>query len=542
MATTVVKTIGTGGDYTTLQAWEDACPASLVAVDQVWQGKVKNQEFSSASSLLTISGTTVDATRYVELTTDTGASFVDNASVRTNALRYNEANGAAIRMTGAWTSAINVNQSYTRISKIQVNTTSNTSYPFACGVSGGVSSCDINQCIFEGYSNGGVISLSGGHSLRNSLVVQKRATSAQYIAQLNSSNTYNCTFVSLVSTATNGFYAQYGTGTIKNCYIGGATTLRTGSTTETYTNNATSIASPPAGWTGSVALSTANFENVTSGTHDLRLKAGSALIDAGATESTYAPNDISGTARSGTWDIGAWEVSSGSALNITGTLGTATASGFVTTVDQQRAIAATLGAATASGYPATVDQQRIISASLGVAAASGLSASIDQQKSISASLGQADASGFPATVDFSGALNISATTGTASASGFIAVVDQQITIAASVGAAAADGFTASIQSGAPLFTSEELAFLLAYMQENLVIPTAAEIADAVWTKVLESGLTAAQMQRIQIAALAGTSEKTGSTIIFKGVDGTTDRIIGSFDAEHNRTGALLNGN
>ena len=58
MATTVVKTIGTGGDYSTLQSWEDACPADLVSADQIWQGRVKNQEFSSASSLLNVKNPT----------------------------------------------------------------------------------------------------------------------------------------------------------------------------------------------------------------------------------------------------------------------------------------------------------------------------------------------------------------------------------------------------------------------------------------------------------------------------------------------------
>lgn len=59
--------------------------------------------------------------------------------------------------------------------------------------------------------------------------------------------------------------------------------------------------------------------------------------------------------------------------------------------------------------------------------------------------------------------------------------------------------------------------------------------------IVEGTLTLKDVQRITLAALAGTSEKTGSTIVFKGLDGTTDRIIGSFDAENNRTGAILNG-
>jgi len=67
------------------------------------------------------------------------------------------------------------------------------------------------------------------------------------------------------------------------------------------------------------------------------------------------------------------------------------------------------------------------------------------------------------------------------------------------------------------------------------------LADAVWQRAIEAGYSAEELMRIISAALAGTSEKAGSTITFKGVDGTTDRIIGSFDAEHNRTGAILDG-
>ena len=38
MPTTTTKTIGSTGDYSTLQAWEDACPANLVTADEIWRG------------------------------------------------------------------------------------------------------------------------------------------------------------------------------------------------------------------------------------------------------------------------------------------------------------------------------------------------------------------------------------------------------------------------------------------------------------------------------------------------------------------------
>ena len=314
MATTVVKTIGTGGDYSTLQAWEDACPANLVSADQIWQGKVKNQVFSASGTLLTISGTTVDSTHYVELTTDTGASFLDNASVRTNALRYNESNGAAIKITGAWANAVIISQNYTRISKLQFAGTSTgggARAPLDIGNAGAAANCDVDSCIFESYSAGvsgvaiGSVSIYGANTIRNSLVIQRKNSNTALIAQLSAgASAYNCTFASIGGTVDSGLFAQYGSGILKNVYVGGATAPKSGSASFTITTCHTSATA--SGWT-TTAQSTSTFENITDGTHDFRLKTGSGLIDVGTTDSTNAANDISGTARSGAYDVGAWE-------------------------------------------------------------------------------------------------------------------------------------------------------------------------------------------------------------------------------------------
>ena len=91
----------TGRDYSTLQAWEDACPANLVTDGNIWRGECYNDsEFSSSGTLVTIAGITTDATHYVELTTATGHSFQDHADVRTNALKYNQSNGVGLKTTG----------------------------------------------------------------------------------------------------------------------------------------------------------------------------------------------------------------------------------------------------------------------------------------------------------------------------------------------------------------------------------------------------------------------------------------------------------
>ena len=306
MATTVVKTIGTGGDYSTLQAWEDACPANLVSADQIWQGQCKNQEFVVSGTVLTISGTTVDATHYVELTTEAGASFVDHADKATNALRYNTANGAALRGSGAWVSSFAINQQYTRISKLQFSNSFNGSGSgLTIFAESGLTWFD--RCIVEGHGRSitGVFDLYGaGSVVSNCVLIQKNNLNTATIAQIGGASAYNVTLAALGTTADIGIKVLYGA-TLTNVYVGNAAT--TFSSANTATNCYTSQSSPPAGWTNA-AFSTATFENVTSGTHDLRLKAGSALINAGANSATYSPTDIIGTARtSGAYDVGAWE-------------------------------------------------------------------------------------------------------------------------------------------------------------------------------------------------------------------------------------------
>ena len=91
-----------------------------------------------------------------------------------------------------------------------------------------------------------------------------------------------------------------------------------------------------------------------------------------------------------------------------------------------------------------------------------------------------------------------------------------------------------VTTGGSALTAEENAKLMS-------LPNASTNAATLASYVIESGYSVEEMLRIALAALAGTSNKAGNTITFKGIDGATDRIVGSFDAENNRTGAVLNG-
>lgn len=151
---------------------------------------------------------------------------------------------------------------------------------------------------------------------------------------------------------------------------------------------------------------------------------------------------------------------------ISGTVGSATASGLPFLFSDGAAIAAQLGSASAAGLAAaitSVDQQIAgswtpavlqrfwilsgavdvrIDATVGAAAAAGPAASITGAQSIGATVGSATASGLPATA--TGAQVIDAAVGTATATAPAASISLTFIVNGSVGAAAAQGLTADV--------------------------------------------------------------------------------------------------
>ncbi|MCC6193748.1 MAG: hypothetical protein IT518_04695 [Burkholderiales bacterium] len=311
MPSIVTKTIGTGGDYTTLQSWEDAAPANLVTADQVWRGEVLNSLSGSTSILLTISGGTTDATRYKELTATAGASFVDNANVRTNALRANSANGVLISGSPSYTHLVYVTEQNVHISRLQFHTTNSDSYrALAVTGSGGF----VEQCIIETSSNSNsnrqTFEING--EAHNCLIVNRAASGSNGIVRFDNSNgtLRNCTIVAVNGTLTEAFNNNYRTITLINVAVFGTTKANAPNGTTNKTNCYTSAGSNNTGWsTTTYDTSTGSgFENISSGTHDLRIKSTSVLKDAGNNDSNITV-DISGFTRS-THDVGAWEYGS----------------------------------------------------------------------------------------------------------------------------------------------------------------------------------------------------------------------------------------
>jgi hypothetical protein len=317
MPTTITKTIGVGKDYASINAWvagaASTYPSGLVAADVIWKG-VLYKEGSGTNNEWVITATTTsytltcDATRYYLLEAAPGQSFTDNASKLTNALRYNNANGVSIAVSIAYVWLFNIDASARLIVRgIQIkNSTSQ--------VSVGLGRAFFENCIL--FANGPSLIFGTGASATNSLLYMSASGS---IVNANSySNNYlrNCMLIGSGG-ATNAFtLGNYSSGSIiKNCAIFGFATgivnvaARIDTTNSTY--NATDLAS--FGWTGTgniVSKTFANqFQSITGGSEDFRVKAGADLINAGTRDQTYTNDlDIVGSARSTTTPtIGAWE-------------------------------------------------------------------------------------------------------------------------------------------------------------------------------------------------------------------------------------------
>lgn len=315
MPTTVTKSIGTSSrDYSTLQSWEDACPANLVSADQIWKGECYNDSEFSAG--VTISGQTTDSTRYVWLTAAAGQSFQDNANVRTNALAYSVANGVGITSSTAQNYVVDASSQYTRIDRLQVKTTTWGSYKGNSCLSAAATGVVVRDCVLQQTLTntsypGRPMNFGGLSSVAANVVAIQHATNSSAVSVVSTVTLRNITAVAVSANSAAGVSLSYFGGSIQNQAVFNFASAYSGTNGGTISYWGTDLSSVGSGSNHQTSLTFANcFENTST---DFRLKVGSPLIGTGNTDATNAPNDISGTARdAGTGgDIGAWEYTSG---------------------------------------------------------------------------------------------------------------------------------------------------------------------------------------------------------------------------------------
>lgn len=288
MTTQLKKTIApSGGDYTSLEACMNANEQNLVTADKYFDVEISGTWSSADTTAVTIHNYTTDATRYINIYTTGAARHDGKYNTGKYRIEINSSYGACI--------GIDTGGTY-RIDGIQFkNSAADT------GDNRGISIVGNNTLWISnviGYANKTTIRIwtfDGNYRIWNSVLF---SNTGECITNLANLRVYSSALI------VNSTGSSISSGTLKNVY----STKFNGGTKTTCASADTS------GSTGlqNIPYDTTTFTNVTSGSEDLHLVAGSDLIDAGTNTSGDASpmdftTDIDGETRSGTWDIGASE-------------------------------------------------------------------------------------------------------------------------------------------------------------------------------------------------------------------------------------------
>ena len=304
-------------DYPDTDAFIADLPATLV--EQMRAQHYNDSEFTS-SSVINVAGITTTPAFNIVLECAAGESFRDNG----NHLRYDQANGVAIRKTSAYSSVMSISVPHTELIGLQI---ASTGVNNTIGLSE-TTNITVDGCLISSASNGRAVSSSGAASVYINTVIIVEDGAAAGTDGMRCSYTaptlVNCTFISLFPGST-GFGVEKLGGTANNTIVknnaifGFGTALESGSWGVGTDYNATDNATLPAGSNNLTSLITSDqFEDVASdATLDLRLKAGNSLDGAGVPDALTNDEDIFFTTRSLTTpSIGAYETPSGGGVSL----------------------------------------------------------------------------------------------------------------------------------------------------------------------------------------------------------------------------------
>jgi len=315
--TNCILSCGGTAAYASLNIWETARDdvGDLVTNDTIEEAVLESSSanHTADTAAVTINGWTTSATNYINIYTTAAARH--NGTYQTNKYRLEVANA----------SSLVINEDYVRIDGLQIKKTS-SSADYQANIY--IASQTTGAC--ETRISNSILVQAGNNSYAEPGVIVTDADAVVYIWNLitygsgtlgsnyNSGITalsgstvsvYSCTLIG-------SYHGLYGATTaivtVKNCYASKTGIAAAfGGNVDTMVTSASSDTSGSAGLQN-IAVNTTNFTNVSAGTEDLHLPAGSALINVGTdTSGDAAPlnftTDIDGETRSGTWDIGADE-------------------------------------------------------------------------------------------------------------------------------------------------------------------------------------------------------------------------------------------
>jgi hypothetical protein len=299
-----VKTVkSSGGDYSSLAAWEAGQQKVISAGD----AEIAECYAFSDTTAVTIDGWTTVATGYIEIRVPSAERHTGVAGT-----------GYRLSQSADFTRVLLIAEEFTRVigvslTQLNASTFCYATYSISTTVAATSDNRLIDSLMLGGFATStesfGIEHSSGIFLAVNCVVADTHPVAAKSSWQGSQPDAsyYNCT----LRGSTTGIRVDSRTYPMKNCYVSGGTTcydIFSGSISATTCQH--SNTETLAGSSDSVAYSTANFNNVTAGSDDLGLPSGSALVGAGtdlSADSLYPfSTDIVGVSRTPGWGVGAF--------------------------------------------------------------------------------------------------------------------------------------------------------------------------------------------------------------------------------------------
>ena len=318
MATTVTKIIdpnsGAGFDYASMSAFEAGEDADIVTADQVIIGKCRCTGGTADTTAVTFGGWTCDATRYVQVWTDTSETYRHNGT-------YQTGNKYRLNISGSSTTSIQVTNTNRMDLKVigieflpdRIAAGAGMGPIAGSSTAGAGSTYVVDKCMFNysASSTGQSRCITGTSAnitwtITNNIARLYRANTIIETTAGGTVTVYNNTLVGDNASTTTGYSRTGGTWTSKNNIGQDISTCFGGSTGQSYNLSDDATATG----TGSVASTTLTFADKAGG--DLHLASSdTAAMSAGlgpSSDAVVPTTDIDDDDRSGTFcDIGADE-------------------------------------------------------------------------------------------------------------------------------------------------------------------------------------------------------------------------------------------
>ncbi len=348
MATEIVHTIAaSGGDYTTLAAWESAQQRDLVAADEIAVAEIDG-DISVTFPHLDIDGWTCDSTRYILFRPTTGNKYDYVAGTGSKLVRDGTDNYPLVGRSG--------------VQLIVEDLGFNTG---GANQSGGMigfamDALTFRRCVWFGsrYMQG---MSTSKNTLINCFVVQDTYSDSAGTAPVRDWNCKNVTAVNKAGFGAFGGDIIFHSITASNCV---AYNENTKTTYDSY-YNPTSVTTCAQNNNGSTALGGSHIDGVVSGdfvdqaNDDYHLASGSALIGVATDLSSDFTDDFDGDTRSA-WDIGFDEfITGGTTYTLTCNSGSFAVTGSSVDLNAIRKLAANSGAFNVTGTDVELTHQTV---------------------------------------------------------------------------------------------------------------------------------------------------------------------------------------